>query len=304
MRKFLLAVLVTCLVFCQSLNAQYYYYNNKYYENGLVFELGASAGIMNALTDLGGKKGIGKNFIKDLNWKNTKLSYGVYLVGMYQSKIGIRVEGTFGSVTGYDSILKKPENPSTGRYERNLSFKSKIADFQLAVEIHPLMFKNYDEEPPVFSPYAIAGVGYYLFDPQAKLNGQWYALQPLKLEGQGFKEYPDRKSYKLSQFNFAAGLGLRYEINDMFNARFELVHRFLTTDYLDDVSTKYIDPNLFYNYLPTNLAAIAQQLYNRKNELNPSDVTAIGDQRGDPKDKDAFFTIQLKFGMVLGRQRR
>ena len=304
MRKFLLAVLVTCLVFCQSLNAQYYYYNNKYYENGLVFELGASAGIMNALTDLGGKKGIGKNFIKDLNWKNTKLSYGVYLVGMYQSKIGIRVEGTFGSVTGYDSILKKPENPSTGRYERNLSFKSKIADFQLAVEIHPLMFKNYDEEPPVFSPYAIAGVGYYLFDPQAKLNGQWYALQPLKLEGQGFKEYPDRKSYKLSQFNFAAGLGLRYEINDMFNARFELVHRFLTTDYLDDVSTNYIDPNLFYNYLPTNLAAIAQQLYNRKNELNPSDVTNIGDQRGDPKDKDAFFTIQLKFGMMLGRQRR
>ena len=304
MRKILLAALVTTLVFCQSLNAQYYYYNDKYYENGLVFELGASAGIMNALTDLGGKKGIGKNFIKDLNWKNTKLSYGVYLVGMYQNKIGIRLEGTFGSVTGYDSILKKPENPSTGRYERNLSFKSKIADFQLAVEIHPLMFKNYDDEPPVLSPYAIAGVGYYLFDPQAKLNGQWYALQPLKLEGQGFKEYPDRTPYKLSQLNFAAGLGMKYEINDMFNARFELVHRFLTTDYLDDVSTNYIDPNLFYNYLPTNLAAIAQQLYNRKNELNPSDVTNIGDQRGDPKDKDAFFTIQLKFGMVLGRQRR
>lgn len=304
MRKILLAALVTPLVFCQSLNAQYYYYNDKYYENGLVFELGASAGIMNALTDLGGKKGIGKNFIKDLNWKNTKLSYGVYLVGMYQNKIGIRLEGTFGSVTGYDSILKKPENPSTGRYERNLSFKSKIADFQLAVEIHPLMFKNYDDEPPVLSPYAIAGVGYYLFDPQAKLNGQWYALQPLKLEGQGFKEYPDRTPYKLSQLNFAAGLGMKYEINDMFNARFELVHRFLTTDYLDDVSTNYIDPNLFYNYLPTNLAAIAQQLYNRKNELNPSDVTNIGDQRGDPKDKDAFFTIQLKFGMMLGRQRR
>ncbi len=304
MRKFLLVALVTCLVFCQSLNAQYYYYNDKYYENGLVFELGASAGIMNALTDLGGKKGIGKNFIKDLNWKNTQLSYGVYLVGMYQSKIGIRLEGTFGSVKGYDSILKKPENPSTGRYERNLSFKSKIADFQLAVEIHPLMFKNYDDEPPVFSPYAIAGVGYYLFDPQAKLNGQWYALQPLKLEGQGFKEYPDHKSYKLSQFNFAAGLGMKYEINDMFNARVELVHRFLMTDYLDDVSTNYIDPNFFYNYLSPNLAAIAQQLYNRKGELNPSDVTAIGDQRGDPKDKDAFFTIQLKFGMVLGRQRR
>ena len=49
---------------------------------------------------------------------------------------------------------------------------------------------------------------------------------------------------------------------------------FLTTDYLDDVSQMdYIDPSLFYNYLPANRAAIAQQLYNRTNELNPGDIT-------------------------------
>ena len=305
MRKFLLSVLVGSIVFSQPLKAQYYYYNDKYYENAVVFELGVSAGIMNCLTDLGGKKGIGKNFIKDLNWKNTKLSYGLYVIAMYQNKIGVRLQGTFGSISGYDSILKQVETPSTGRYERNLSFKSKISDFQLALEIHPLFFKNYDdEELPLVSPYAVVGVGYYSFDPQAKLNGQWYALHPLNLEGQGFKEYPDRKPYKLSQFNIAAGLGIRYEVNSMFNARLEVVHRFLFTDYLDDVSTNYIDPNLFYSYLPTNLAAIAQQLNNRKGERNPSDVTNIGDQRGDPSDKDAFFTIQLKFGMTLGRQKR
>ncbi|MFZ1264230.1 MAG: hypothetical protein WAT34_12050 [Chitinophagaceae bacterium] len=307
MRKSFLVLLVAGIVSFQSLKAQYYFYNNRYYENSLTFELGASAGVMNCLTDLGGKKGVGKKFIKDLNWKNTKLSYGFYLVGMYQEKIGFRLEGTFGSIAGYDSILK-PVDPASNsdrfRYERNLSFKSKIADFQLSVEIHPLFFKSYDDQPPVLSPYAVAGIGYYLFDPQAKLNGQWYALQPLKLEGQGFKEYPDRKPYKLGQFNIATGLGVRYEINSMFNARLELVHRFLFTDYLDDVSTKYIDPNLFYNYLPTNLAAIALQLNNRKGELNPSDITNTGDQRGDPKDKDSFFSIQLKFGITFGRERR
>jgi hypothetical protein len=76
------------------------------------------------------------------------------------------------------------------------------------------------------------------------------------------------------------------------------------TDYLDDASTDYIDPNLFYSYLPANQAAIAQQLYNRKGELNPNDGLQPGEQRGDPKDKDAFFTIQLKIGMTLGRIRR
>lgn len=56
--------------------------------------------------------------------------------------------------------------------------------------------------------------------------------------------------------------------------------------------------------MPLNLAAIAQQLYNRKAEINPGDITNIGDQRGDPEDNDSFFTIQLKIGVTLGRQRR
>ncbi|MEO6611521.1 MAG: DUF6089 family protein [Chitinophagaceae bacterium] len=304
MRKFLLGVLVCSFVSNQSLNAQFYYYNNKYYENALVVELGVTGGVMNSLTDLGGKKGIGKNFIKDLNWKNTKPCVGAYITGMYQNKIGFRLQGTFGSVKGYDSILKPVAATTSGRYERNLSFKSRIADFQLGIEIHPLMFKSYEDELPILSPYVVAGIGYYSFDPQANLHGQWYSLQPLRLEGQGFAEYPDRKPYKLSQFNFAAGLGIKYEINDIFNLRFELEHRFLMTDYLDDASTDYIDPNLFYSYLPSNQAAIAQQLYNRKPELNPTDMLVPGEQRGDPKDKDAFFSIQLKLGMTLGRIRR
>jgi hypothetical protein len=306
MKKFWAIGVLCSLFFSQSAKAQYYFYNDKYYENAVVMELGTSFGVMNSLTDLGGKKGIGKNFIKDLNWENAKLSYGVYVIAMYQNKIGLRLEGTFGEVNGADSILKNVKTSTFGRYERNLSFKSKISDFQLALEIHPLMFKNFDDKyPPSLSPYGVIGVGYYSFDPQAKLNGQWYSLQPLHTEGQGFREYPTRAEYKLSQLNISAGLGVKYEINSMFNARLEVNRRFLTTDYLDDVSTNYIDPNTFYtNNLPQNLTAIAQQLYNRKGELNPSDGTNIGDQRGDPKDNDAFFTIQLKVGIMLGRQKR
>jgi hypothetical protein len=260
---------------------------------------------MNSLTDIGGREGAGKKFIKDLVWKNSKPAFGFYVMANYQDKLTLRLEGTFGEVKAFDSVLKSVKTTTTGRYERNLSFKSKIADFQLGLEIHPLMFRDFDgENPPRLSPYALVGVGYYSFDPQAKVNGQWYALQPLHLEGQGFTEYPDRPNYQLSQINIATGLGFKYEINPLLNARLELNYRILTTDYLDDVSTEYIDPTLFFNYLTPNQAAIAQQLYNRKAEINPSDITNIGDQRGDPGDKDAFFTIQLKIGMALGRQRR
>jgi hypothetical protein len=305
MRKLLLAALVFSLAINQPLKAQYYYYNDKYYDHAVVIELGANFGVMNSLTDIGGRKGVGKKLIKDIVWKNAKPAFGFYAMAMYQNKLGLRLEGTFGEVKGYDSILKSVKTTTNGRYERNLSFKSKIADFQLGLEIHPLMFRDFEEhDPPRLSPYLVAGVGYFSFDPQANLNGQWYALQPLHTEGQGFAEYPDRKEYKLSQVNFAAGLGVKYELNSMFNARLEINHRFLMTDYLDDVSTNYIDPNVFYNHLPVNQAAIAQQLYNRKHEINPGDITNVGDQRGNPEDNDAYFTIQLKLGMTLGRQRR
>lgn len=307
MRKFLVTVLVCSVVFSQPLKAQYYYYNNKYYDNALVIEVGGSLGVMNSLTDLGGKKGVGKKFIKDLRWKTAKPSYGIYLMGMYKNAIGVRLEGTFGEVVGYDSMLKKVALSTFGRYERNLSFKSRISEFQLGVEIHPLLFKNYDDEdPPRLSPYAVIGAGVFSFDPQTKLNGQWYALQPLHTEGQGFVEYPDRKIYQLTQLNIIAGIGVKYELNSVLNARLEIVQRILSTDYLDDVSAvDYIDPNLLYSYLPPNQAAIAQQLFNRTNELNPSDMTFFENiQRGDPKDNDSYFTIQLKIGIMLGRQRR
>jgi hypothetical protein len=305
MKRFLLFLAVGFTSF-QNLKAQkYYYYNDRYYDNAVVLELGGSLGIMNAFTDLGGKKGIGKKFIKDMNAKNFKTDFSLYALAMYQNVIGVRLEATFGSIQAYDSILKPVAASTYGRYERNLSFKSKITDFQLTVEFHPLFLKNYDEdEPPVFSPYVVAGIGYFSFDPQAELNGQWYALQPLHLEGQGFKEYPGRKNYSLSQINFPVGIGVKYEINSFLNARLEIVHRILTTDYLDDVSTNYIDSDLFPNYLPSNLASVAQLLYDRQWQLNPSHVPEIGAQRGNPKDKDAFFSIQAKIGIMLARTRR
>ncbi len=305
MRKSLMAVFICTVISCQLLKAQNYYYNDKYYENAVVFELGGSFGVMNSLTDLGGKKGPGKNFVKDLRWKTAKPSAGVFILANYLDKISVRLEGTFGQVVGFDSILKNVASSTTGRYERNLSFKSKISEFQLAAEIHPLMFKNFDEQdPPLLSPYAIAGVGYYSFDPKAQLNGQWFSLQPLHTEGQGFPEYPDRKNYKLNQINIVTGMGLKYQISPLLNARLEYVHRILSTDYLDDASTGYIDPAAFYANLPLSKAAIAQQLFDRKGEINPGDTGLPTEVRGDPNDNDTYFTIQFKIAMTIGRQRR
>jgi hypothetical protein len=301
MTRFYVVLLASLCVFrTYPAHGQYYYYNDKYYGGDWVVELGGTLGVMNGLTDIGGNKGTGKKFVKDLNWKMTKPSFGLYAIATYREFLGVRLEATFGSVQSYDSILKKVGPSTFGRYERNLSFRSTVRDFQLVAEFHPLFLKIYDEsKAPRWSPYVSAGIGYFVFNPQAKLNDQWYYLHPLRTEGEGFAEYPNRKTYSLSQVNIPLGLGVKYEVSSGVSARLEFAYRILFTDYLDDASNKdYVNPSVFSSYLSPHDALIAQQLSDRRIS------TVINNQRGDPNDNDAFFTIQLKVGFTIRAVRK
>ncbi len=299
------AVITLCFSGLQS-GAQYYFYNNNYYDNPVVYELGGSVGIMNCLTDLGGKKGIGKSFIKDVNFGNTQFAGSAYISAIYKNAVALRLEGTFGQVKAYDSVLKSVKSSTYGRYERNLSFRSNISEFMAVAELHPLfMFKKYDGdvEPPRTSPYVLGGIGVFSFNPQAKLQNKWVDLQPLRTEGQGFAEYPNRKPYNLRQVNIPLGAGVKYELTPMINLRAELVYRILTTDYLDDVSTTYIDPTVYSNYFTGAKLTNALLLNDRQYELDPTHITTAGDQRGNSKKNDAYFTFNLKVGIVFGREK-
>lgn len=304
----LLISVLTFIGFTEKAEAQYYFFNNQYYDSPLTFEIGGSLGIMNCLTDIGGNKGVGKKFIKDLNLGKTNFSGSFYLSANYKYAIGLRAEATFGQVSADDKILAKVKSTTYGRYDRNLSFRSNITEFMVAAEIHPLyIFNKYDEdsdnEPPLFSPYLLAGIGFFHFNPQAQLNGKWIDLQPLRTEGQGFAQYPDRKVYSLNQTNIPLGIGVKYELGSAFNVRAEFVYRILNTDYLDDVSTTYIDPvNFSLNGFTGSKLANALILNDRKKELDPTNYSVEGDQRGNPKNNDSYFSFNIKIGYIIGRE--
>ncbi len=276
-------------------------------ENPIIYEAGISIGIMNCFTDVGGRGGLGKTFIKDLNIGNTQLSGSIYFSALHNFGIGVRLQGTVGRIKAYDSILKDVKVISQGRYERSLQFRSKINEIALVAEIHPRYIINWyrgEERLPLVSPYFTLGVGYFSFNPQAKLNNDWIDLQPLSTEGQGFIEYPNRKIYKLNQLNIPLGLGIRYEMSNVFNLRIEFMHRFLRTDYLDDLSTRYINPALFSKYFTGTRLSNALALNDRRSKSNPLyPVNATGGQiRGNPNDNDSYFTFNLKAGFTLGRK--
>lgn len=309
MKKIGIIVAITGLLFTgiQKAAAQFYFYDNDYYDTPVMFEIGGSVGIMNCLTDIGRKQGNGRPFLKDLTFGNNQLNGSIYLSMLYKYAVGFRLEGTFGQVKAYDSISLP--HVSEGRYERSLQFKSKINEVALVAEFHPLfIFINWltrDDEPPRFSPYLAAGVGFFSFNPQAKLNENWIDLQPLSTEGQGFKEYPDRKPYKLSQLNYSLGLGAKYELSPAINLRFEILDRILKTDYLDDLSTRYVNPNLFANYLSGIQLANAVALSDRRSKTNAEyPINPSGGQlRGNPKNRDSYFTCNFKIGLTFGREK-
>jgi hypothetical protein len=320
----LMAAMALLLATGKKASAQYYFYDSYSYNTPIMFELGGSVGIMNCLTDIGGKKGLGKKMAGDLNLGNNHLNGSIYLTATYKEAVALRLEGTWGSISAYDSILVNEKATTNGRYERNLNFRSKISEVALIAEFHPLfMFINWslrdDKDPPRISPYLAAGIGWYSFNPQAKSRtGEYVDLQPLSTEGQGFPDYPERKTYKLNQFNVPLGIGVRYELSSSFNLRAELLHRTLFTDYLDDVSTNYIykvdnDPTLTQNAWYEN-GFTGQQLQDaydlasnqRTNTGSNSSIFRKSENgiRGNPKNKDSYFTFNIKIGLLIGREHK
>ncbi|GAB2828990.1 DUF6089 family protein [Ferruginibacter profundus] len=274
---------------------------DPYYYSKFTLEVGASLGVMNCLTDLGGGKGAGKNFIKDVNVGYSQPQGSIFTSVVYRNAVALRTEAVWGIVKASDAVLKNVKESTSGRYDRNLNFRSTIFEMSLVAEIHPRFFKLYsqNEKLPRLSPYLLGGIGYFVFNPRAKYDSAWVDLRPLSTEGQGFAEYPDRKIYKLKQINFPVGAGIKYKIANGVNFSAEFVYRILMTDYLDDVSTTYIDKSLFAKYLDGEKLAQALKLYNRQNEINPAHATNIGDIRGNPKKNDAYFSMNFKIGFIF-----
>jgi len=304
MRYCKIGCMMASLFICRALQGQFYFYSNNKTEPELSWELGGSIGIMNCLTDIGGKSGVGEKFIKDINWNKTRFCGSILVSASWQSKYAIRLEVTPGQVTGSDDVLKTTTGIARSRYYRNLHFKTNLIELALLGELHmlPLLFKN--SESVLLSPYIIAGIGFFNYNPQAKLHGVWIDLRSLHTEGEGFKEYNGRNTYKTLSWCIPAGAGVKYDASGLINLRFEMLYRFTSTDYLDDVSNTYIDPSLFRKYLTPTAAALAAKLYDRSAELPGGSANSNNAIRGNPSNKDAFFSFLFKISIALGRVER
>ncbi len=264
-------------------------------------ELVGSIGSSNFFGELGGANDIGSNGIKgfkDLDFKLTRpalsAGYRFYISPMFAVKGTL----TYGRLNGDDALTTE-----RFRQNRNLHFRSPLIEFSAQFEYYPLneYFGHLYRTKGVvgkkvnhFSPYVFLGVGGFWFNPKAKYNGDWVALQPLQTEN---------VAYKRIALAIPFGIGCKYGISNQWSIGIEMGLRYTTSDYVDDVSSVYADKTgadaaTVYLANPT-INSVAS--YTDGNYVyNP---TGVGMQRGDSENKDAYLLtmVSVNYKILRGR---
>jgi hypothetical protein len=305
MKRSLLALLV--VVVSTQVKAQY------------AWDIGVHLGGANYLGEMGGKEQTRRDFIWDMKLGQTRWSIGVFGRRKLNRSFSVSAGLMYLRLQGADALSTNPQ-----RVGRNLNFRNDM--FELYVRPEFTIFQDNDiggkgRYRTDFRLFLYAGAALFYSSPRGQINreGAFYALQPLQTEGVAY-----------SKFGFAipAGLGMHITKKRRHRYGFDFGYRTTFTDYLDDVSTEYVN-------IPANGDPLATQLYDQRPYLDDVDLvtsgtqvqTASGDvvtvpdaiqygwvpdtdgpskkennKRGDPTHNDSYLTMTLTYSYVLKGQ--
>ena len=275
MRKLLLT-LVFALIVTLSGYSQYY------------VDYGFSVGATNYLGDIGGGDGTRRGFVSDMKLNATRWTLGGFYRYRISPKIGVKASLNYIRIGGDDA---KTTNP--GRKGRNLNFKNDM--FELLVNGEFYVYKVNDvgktgRYRTDFNLYVFGGVGLFYSNPRGQTDGgDWVSLKPLQTEGASY-----------SSFNLALplGLGFYYTLNRKYRLGMEIGWRTTFTDYIDDVSTVYV--NNYDGISNKSNQAVIDGIEPVDGQPMPSVTTyAPGKKRGDPEHNDSYMTATINFSWAI-----
>lgn len=236
------------------------------------------------------------HYFGDLNpnprFNRPGLAVGAFFRKQFGNYVAVRIGGQYAFLGYSDKYNKSNEF----MYRRNLSFNTNIWELALQGDFNFFKFvpgSAYNR----FTPYITFGVGVFSYDPYAYYNGQKVYLRPLGTEGQGSSLYPDRKPYGSMAVCFPLGVGVKYSLNRRMNLGFEVLYRFTTTDYIDDVSTTYA-PDARPQTLPDGSPTLWYALQDRSGATGEP-IGIKGRQRGYSNQKDSYITAQATLSFNL-----
>jgi len=293
----ILLIFSASLIFSSTINAQSSRWKRTRYE------IVGGAGLTGFMGDLGGGDAT-SHFISDFDFASQRFVLQGGLRYKLLEPLAVKSTLSYGLLSGADSKAKDQY-----RIDRNLSFRSSIIEFATQLEFsiikEPSSGRYKMRRRKKFSlqnllrvnTYLFAGVSGFYFNPKGKDDGEggtgkWVALQPLGTEGQNIME--GREKYKRVSLAFPMGIGFKYAINRKISIGAEFGGRYTLSDYIDDVSTTYVD----HDWLASNDPQAARM-------ANKSSVYtyAPGEQRGEAKYNDyyIFSIVTISYKLRTGR---
>ena len=200
----------------------------------------------------------------------------------------VSINGRFmmGQISGSDSYALDAQKKA-----RNLSFASSLYEYGIYSDIKVnKIWKSLDKYK--LRLYITAGINLIHFNPKAYYQGKWIELQPLGTEGQ-LMPSSGKKKYSLYNFSRPLGIIVEFDINKNLAFGMEVSPRKTWTDYLDDVSSCYIN----YDEMVSAGNPMGANLANRMGEFLNAEPVRVpsGTSRGTP-DKNDWYT---HFGMYF-----
>lgn len=176
-----------------------------------------------------------------IEFSESRYSYGAFLRYHLNDKVKIKANGYFGFIGGDDA-----NNNDSGLRSRGWSFKSDLLEVVALAEYHPIGKYRYGNAG-IFkrqvSPYVFAGVGMVHIEPEVTVT---------KPEDEGL--FPEQ-GFNSTSISLPLGAGVRFDLIEEMSLGLEGGWRVTFNDYIDGVSTNgNSDKNDLYIFIGTTLS--------------------------------------------------
>jgi hypothetical protein len=269
-----------------------------------------SAGVIlggsNYLGEIGGKFDPRASLL-DADILTTSPTFGGFLRYSANDRVRISGEVNYVHIRQADANAEDP-----ARRARNLNFRNRMVEFGFRTDFTVFHIKdrssnnNFSKPGKLFvKGFVFTGAYGVLHNPQAQVThdpnneweDRWYDLRPLRTEGQ-VEDYATLIAAIPVGFGIEFGLGYGWVLG------FEGSWRSTFTDYLDDISGMYANPDM--------LSPLAEAISSQSNEaviaaINDPSSGNVGNHqfsdggtyRGNPETNDSYGTLQVTLARVI-----
>lgn len=235
-------------------------------------------------------------FESSFDFYNLNFMWGVVARYNFNPRWVLNTSFSLSRLEGNDAYFNNP---------RNLSFYTDLKEFSAVVEFNFLDYQTGSKKHRI-APYIFVGLAGFHFNPKTDIINpitqieESIELQPYNTEGQGMPGYD--KPYSRYSLAIPFGLGCKFSLSNYISVALQWGFRKTFTDYIDDISTKYVDHYEMVNWSGELGAAVADrtnELPGREGFYNEHNLS-----RGNEKNKDwyNFFGITITTKLSNGKR--